>query len=493
MVLALEIEFLGGTCFAAIGPDSDVPDWPPQPDRVFSALVATWGAHGEPADECTALQWLETLPPPVCVASGADFRTVPTVFVPPNDPRADRAKNALGVLPSLRGRQGRRFPASRPIDRIVQFFWNEAPDDAALAALDRLARDTAYVGRSASLTRCRFSRVETVPPVSLQRPKRRIYAGRLKELRAAYVRFRRSAEKKDRPLPGAVVVGHVPESPRRQNVFSDRWLILEHCGGDMPDVRGAAIVARGIRMAVMSGYGKLGADIPACVSGHEADGRPCRAPHLAILPLTFSGFPNSDGRVLGYALVPPLESNLFDDGTFRKVLRQLAPLHRDGERRIIEVKSEEGSEPDRAFALRFSLTFEAPSSRTSMDPRLYTKRSCCFATVTPIVLDRHLRTKGAGRTEEIAEQVALACERIGLPPPAAVVPGKHSALQGAASAYPSGNAPRWMRWRLPDSLAGRQLTHAVIRFSEEVEGPLLLGAGRFVGMGLCRSLEVELA
>jgi CRISPR-associated protein Csb2 len=47
-----------------------------------------------------------------------------------------------------------------------------------------------------------------------------------------------------------------------------------------------------------------------------------------------------------------------------------------------------------------------------------------------------------------------------------------------------------MRWRLPESLAGRQLTHAVIQFAEPVEGPVLLGAGRFLGLGLCRPLDV---
>jgi CRISPR-associated protein Csb2 len=45
-----------------------------------------------------------------------------------------------------------------------------------------------------------------------------------------------------------------------------------------------------------------------------------------------------------------------------------------------------------------------------------------------------------------------------------------------------------MRWRLPSSLASRFLTHAVIRFSEPVEGPVILGAGRFVGLGLCRPI-----
>jgi CRISPR-associated protein Csb2 len=46
-----------------------------------------------------------------------------------------------------------------------------------------------------------------------------------------------------------------------------------------------------------------------------------------------------------------------------------------------------------------------------------------------------------------------------------------------------------MRWQVPASLASRALTHAVIRFSEPVAGPVILGAGRFVGLGLCRPLD----
>jgi CRISPR-associated protein Csb2 len=85
----------------------------------------------------------------------------------------------------------------------------------------------------------------------------------------------------------------------------------------------------------------------------------------------------------------------------------------------------------------------------------------------------------------------MACRNISLPEPEAVVIDKHSAIEGVPSAYPSGKSPRWMNWRLPPSLASRQLTHAVIRFAEPVDGPVILGAGRFVGLGLCRPIDGE--
>jgi hypothetical protein len=84
--------------------------------------------------------------------------------------------------------------------------------------------------------------------------------------------------------------------------------------------------------------------------------------------------------------------------------------------------------------------------------------------------------------------VAEACARIGLPKPQRVVLAAHSALRGAPSVRPGQHAPAWTGWRLPPSLASRRLTHAVLDFAEQVAGPVLLGAGRFTGLGLCLPL-----
>src|SRR5690606_32839389 len=135
-----------------------------------------------------------------------------------------------------------------------------------------------------------------------------------------------------------------------------------------------------------------------------------------------------------------------------------------------------------------ALTFDPPGS-ASLDPARYTRPARIFATVTPIVLDRHLKRSGAERLEEAAEQIATACRNIGLPEPEAVVVDKHSAVEGAPAAYPSGRAPRWLTWRLLPSLASRLLTHVAIRFAEPVEGPVIRGAGRFVGLGLCLPID----
>lgn len=145
MSLTLEVEYLFGVSFAAIGPDSEVPDWPPQPDRIFSALVASWAARGEREEERSALEWLEMLSVPRLFASDAVARTSVVAFVPPNDPRSDKQKNAKGVLPALRSRQPRRFPAARPEDPVIRLCWPDAePDETMLRKECRelLTRDT---------------------------------------------------------------------------------------------------------------------------------------------------------------------------------------------------------------------------------------------------------------------------------------------------------------------------------------------------------------
>lgn len=485
MTLVLEIEFLSGVAFAAIGPESDAPDWPPQPDRIFSALVATWAARGKDDEEAAALEWLEKQSVPTLQASAAAARTAPLVFVPPNDPRSDKGKHAKGVLPALRSRQSRRFPAARLHDPVVRLRWEDEPPGPVFGALQRLAGDTAYVGHSASLARCYFRRCDDAPGAEGSdpaQPRRRVYGGRLAELRRTFDAGRR-------PSSGAPVQPERPEQARNGNVFGERWMILEHVDGDMPDLRACAIVAKAIRDTILSGYRQIGLEhaVPEVVSGHAADGAPTRDPHLAVVPLPYVGFPYADGHVMGFALIPPEDVDILRDQTFLRAMREVVPMVERFGRRLMTAKPGEGTPYSHGFEVVLSPTLEP--GRRSLDPSLYTDAACTFATVTPIVLDRHLKHQGAAREAEIRTQIAAACRNIGLPEPDEIVADKHSALEGAPSAYPSGAAPAWMRWRLPPSLASRQLTHAVVRFGEPVRGPVILGAGRFVGLGLCRPLD----
>jgi CRISPR-associated protein Csb2 len=252
----------------------------------------------------------------------------------------------------------------------------------------------------------------------------------------------------------------------------------------MPDLRAEALVARCLHKAVMAGYERIGfgGAIPTVVSGHSPDGAPLGEPHLGVAPLAFLGSPHADGTVFGFALIPPRRGDLLSDTTFQRAMREIMPWVEATSRRELTLEGD-------GLHVLFALAGESP--RRSLDPAPYIDEATIWATGTPVVLDRHLKEIGnEARQTEIENLLRRACANIGLPEPERVVAGKHSAIQGAPSSYPSGRAPPWTGWRLPQSLASRQLTHAVLQFRQPVQGPVILGAGRFVGLGLCRALDL---
>ena len=477
MSLVLEIEFLTGVCRAAQSPASEEPDWPPQPDRVFSALVCAWAGRGERDDERRALEWLEEQPAPTVHASGHVARTAPDVFVPPNDPKASKsAKTYRKVMPDARPRQPRRFPAARPDSPMMAIVWPEAPGTDVCESLDEVARDVPYLGHSASLVRCRFLRGDSAKP---QHPgasaRRRVYAGRLAELEAAH----RANPVRPMIRPGASVPTATIPSPAAS---TGEWLVLEAIEGATPDLRAAALVCRALRRALMSGYRRadMGDAIPEFVSGHTADRKPTRRPHLAVVPLAFAGYPHADGRVFGFALVPPAGTSLRSVPGLVQAFEEVAPYDPGLERRVLKLDRSPLSKP----------LHLAPAGATpvrSLSPEPYLEPAQVWASVTPIVLDRHLKRND---DLEIREIIAGACENAGLPrpDPDRIQVGKHSAVEGASPARPRAGAPPWTRWKMPESLATRSLVHAVIDFGRNTPGPVLLGAGRFTGLGLCRGL-----
>ena len=506
MSLVLEIEFLTGVCRAARSAANPEPDWPPQVDRVFSALVSAWATRGERADERQALEWLEAQDPPTVHASAYSSRTTPPVFVPPNDfqtPIGDLQRlkwyrdfltqrirppktggydlawrKAQSALPETRMRKERRFPVARPDDPVMALTWAAAPKPTMLEGLDTIARHVGYIGHSASLVRCRFfSGDGTAQRHSGMPARRRIYAGRLEELKRAY----RANPVRPVISPGA----SVPPVPKplleRQ---PSAWLVLEAIESTVPDIRAAALVCRTLRRALMSGYRRIGrADrIPETISGHTPKGAPTRVPHVAIVPMAFAGFPHADGRVFGFALVPPVATALPDIPGFREAFKCLAPYDPGHERRVLKLLGAPLIEP-----LRLAPAGANAKRSLSADPYLRSAR--VWASVTPIVLDRHLKRGGDA---EIRELIVRACEHAGLPrpDPHRVRTGKHSAVEGAPSARPPRGAPPWAGWKVPKPLASRSLVHAVIDFEREIQGPVLLGAGRFTGLGLCRPLEI---
>lgn len=116
----------------------------------------------------------------------------------------------------------------------------------------------------------------------------------------------------------------------------------------------------------------------------------------------------------------------------------------------------------------------------NLRPATWTSVSDVWASVTPVVLNRHF--KGVDKWERAAESVKDACEHIGLPRPREVLLHPVSRVEGVPH---SREFPQLTRKRD----GGRQShSHAVVIFDVPVAGPVLIGAGRFRGYGLCRPI-----
>jgi len=140
------------------------------------------------------------------------------------------------------------------------------------------------------------------------------------------------------------------------------------------------------------------------------------------------------------------------------------------------------SPPDKSWTIQLSPD-ASPDPRQALRPSRWTQASLIWTTVTPIILDRHPKPHFNKNPEAWRESccsiIKMACERIGLPMPIEIDVSRQSRLIGVPSAS---------SFVAPASRPGRPVrfhVHASLKFSEPVEGPLLLGAGRYRGYGLC--------
>lgn len=473
-MLTLEIELLTHVYRASL-PDGSAPEWPPHPERVFSALVQAWGDGGERQDEREALEWLEALEqPPEIEASPEWFaRDVAAAYVPPNDAR----NGELALLPDRRARQVRSFAACVPADPIVRMRWPVAPPAPHETALHRMAHRVASLGHSSSLVRFSVHGACTLEPENTWIPNeagfhslRALYRGRLSDLVDWHSTGRR-------PLSRSTTRYAEPEAEvERTRTASDfggarDWFVFEDAEGTTPDVLGFPHVARRLRHALMS---LAEQPPPELLSGHAPGGGPSQRPHVAVAPLLDLGWEHSRGSLLGLAVVLPRNVEPAERHALLLALARFARI-------------DEG--PDALATLSFArsqwrLRRVASPERASLSPVRWCGTRRRWASATPVVLDRF---PDHDDPTEQARIIAASCRSIGLPEPECIEIHKHSALRGAPEAYPARGSRQGQDWAFPEgsTLASRPRRHVYLEFAEPVAGPVILGAGRYQGLGLC--------
>ncbi len=484
-MLGLEIEFLTGRYVATAYNDRNRCEWPPHPARVFSALVAVHMEVETPdQDERRALEWLENQAAPSIAVGDADPREVTTVFVPVNDPVGVKA------LPELRTRQPRTFPSCTPRSPKVAMVWTLAePSPAVRCSLDRLATRLVRLGHSSSLVRVRWTDVPPepawVPDPDGDNSLRVAGPGQTARL---LERFELHHGLQPRVMPFlAQRYRRVDQSAPREipsSVFSGEWLTFRRIDGPRLPSSRAVDVARAFRAALMS---YVGEPVPSVLSGHEPDGLRTERPHAAFVPLPFVGSDHADGAILGIAIVLPVN---LEEHARHSVFRAVGAWE--------QTCRQEDEECPR-LELRLGAAGVLGLERVDTDAVLRTLRDSTWSgpsrrwtSITPVALDRtpgHLRSRDAAGAAKAADaavtSIGDSCERIGLPRPLAVQLHYSVPLVGGAKAATFAPFPAE-----PDRVR-RVLTHASLTFEEAVRGPVILGAGRHVGLGLFRPVEEE--
>lgn len=477
-MFAIGIRYLCGRAVATHPAHRERPEWPPHPDRVFMALAAAhFETDGNPAER-NALEWLEQQMPPALAASDALPRASVTAFVPVNDvampairsgkePSAEQVAGGLALLPDRRPRQARQFPAAIPEDPVVHLIWPDAKiADQHRRVLAALCEKVTYVGHSGSLVQAWVAddppAAAWVPTQGIGKHRLRITGpGRLADLAERY-------RLGQRPV-GSLWTGYMQPRPpsasaiAEQSVFSDDLAVLRRIGGPALGLESTLQLTSALRGAIMQSCPAQ--PPPEWVSGHKADQTASETPHVALFPLPHVGREHADGHLLGVAIAIPRAVDAAEaarclDGVLNHDDHDPLEL-RMGNLGVWQLQPEDRDEP--AVALR---------------PSTWTEASERWATVTPIVLDRH--PKGPDKWKQAEDTIAAACLRIGLPRPRDVVLAPVSLYVGAP------HSRRFPNIQRKSDGGNLHHTHAIITFDQPVEGPVLLGAGRYRGYGLCR-------
>ena len=480
MILELEFIFPSGRFHGE--------EWPPSPARVFQALVAGThrGVHGlihrERRDH--ALRWLEAQPPPAILAPAAN-RDADHLdnYVPNNDDGAGaghvRTAKRLGAHSFVAG-------------GVVAYRWTfeEGGEDADVVAA--MASLVTYLGQAVDGVFCR-GRVHTaaLPDADAERT---VYLPQAAPGGACLVpapgffdwcrdRYPRSVSSEPPDFTNSRQVDYLPVGLRTAAPAVPMEIFeIQRLDGGGPwwpeQVREPAGLVRGAladwarRDRIQRAFG---ADrVARLLTGHRAagDAAPSGANgHFGVVPLPSLRHEGvSDGRfrrvaLVGWGLQAPEDHELF-----REAARTLHGTELRDQR--------QGGTSPGALPPPGAILYRAGEASARHWRELWTRPAQEWRSVTPVVLTGRLRP---GRT--LASLVTRVLMQAGHAPEAV-----RSVATSAGPLVPGTRPAPAYRISQDDYLNQTLRCHVEVRFHQALPGPLVLGRGRYAGLGLCLPL-----
>jgi CRISPR-associated protein Csb2 len=385
--------------------------------------------------------------------------------------------------------KSRTFPSAIPDQDTIRFGWPALDlDSTERQALAHLAERVTRLGHSSSLVRCALA--DCISPTLKPQDRtdtaewvlRVPFTDQLDRLERAFTVHQAVS---DRVLPShphgyQVVAPETEVAPEpKASLFSDRdWIVLAI------ETKGSVQLTRCVDVAKAL-HGALVKQAPSntFISGRDANGKATSDPHLALVPLPDAGHEHAHGGVLGIALVMPRDTPAANRHMVKEALVdwELAQPANGDEPPWLPLQLHGGT----VIRTRRQETPEL----TGLLPRTWCRPARRWLSATPVALDRNPGNL-ASRSPEVARRAAdaardiirEACGRVGLPAPLKIELSLSPLLPGSAPVRAFDPYPR-ERNRLR-----RVRLHVELLFEQPVRGPVLLGAGRFFGLGLFRPM-----
>ncbi|MDM7324474.1 MAG: type I-U CRISPR-associated protein Csb2 [Thermus sp.] len=428
-------------------------DFPPHPIRLHAALVNAWARGGKMDRDKKALEWLENLDPPIILAPRQVFPwSTRGAYVPPNDkaPHFLREKQPL---------VHRALPLSAPhIFYVYKISSGEGSTSPWLQELRQLASRITYLGTSRNLVWVEVHEAQDLPnePGLIKWVPGEGSGSHM--FRVAFPGFLEESERRFqgglRELPRRFQAYHVPQDipdleyhPSPWEFFAIRALVPA-----LP-MEWAVLFTHQLRQALLS---HLPPGAPPVLTGHDPSypQRPLKGTHLALMPLPYVGFRYSDGRILGVAFLLPRDTSATVKEYLHEALFRLNQV---------------------ALPQRWKVELARPDGRESLQERRWRTMARRFVSALPVVFDHH------PKKENFYDALAKSCQFAGFPTPVGAWRLSYPLVKGTVSSR---------KVQLPPSLKG-YVAHAMVEFERPVEGPLLLGLGRYLGLGLFVPLAEE--
>ncbi len=478
-MLSISIEFLTGRYTATNLKQDKKPEWPPHPGRLFMAMVSAYFDGGEKQNEKKALEWLEQCSPPWIYYEPDKItkRDIVETYVPINDEIGKKVKKGGALLTTLeiplnRIRKSRMFPTTITGYDPVYFVWDDADSQKYSNTLKTLCSRVHRLGHSSSFVSLTVndSKVSIDPAMIPDKfgdtTVRWASKGLLSKLEKSFMvkdilkshdeYFIRKARLNAISLPEyRYSKKQDQKAPCIRGQFSDMW-IMPITSDQKPSLLHSKHVIRSLRNKIQE------SNSPEYISGLDTDGNPSKKPHIAIVPLSFTGHSYADGLIRGVAIIFPRERDSKSEDVISKALF--------GTKESTEIRIKNKNYDDIVFSL------DPPDHPIrTLDPNTWKESARTWVTTTPIILDRIPRVKDSTTwNDKAGEIISKSCTYQNLPEPDVSI-SNIAFLKGV----PKSNT-------FPKYAENRIQVHARLQFKEKITGPLLLGAGRYNGYGLCR-------